>query len=102
MDTLHSVLLAGAIGALSLGVVVFALRRWTTFHSERNWRKLLAVAALGLDLAAAFIHFLHTHGPAGPAAMSFPGFLRDHPAFAIVALLAVALFFTAGRPRPRL
>jgi hypothetical protein len=98
MSDPYSVLLLLAIAALAAAwAAVVVARRSPAGGRAAAWAARLALGALALDLASLAVHLATGHRPGGAEAMAAAGFLRAHPAFSVVAALALAALVL--RPR---
>ena len=91
MSDPYSVLLLLAIAALAAAWAAALLgRRPPPAWRFGRWAAPLALAALVLVLASLAVHLATGHRPGTAEAMGPWTFLAEHPAFAVVAALALA------------
>jgi len=97
MSDPYSPLLLLAIAALIAAWAAALLGRRRPAAPLGRWTAPLALGALALDLAAHAVHLATGHRPGTAEAMAVRTFLVEHPAFAVVA--ALALVALARRPK---
>lgn len=103
MDTLYSLTLGAAMvaAAVSFLLGIGGLRK--TAADPSRGKTLLRLAARGAILAGGLlilsvtVHLGFGHRPATEQALGFAPFVREHPAFAIVAVIPLALFLSFHR-----
>ena len=98
---LYSALLRGAVVAVVVAwAAVLLPRLGLRLKGAAALVRGAAYGALLLDGASFMVHLLRGHRPGTPLALSWTGFIGAHPAFLVVAGLAlIALWLSRGRPR---
>ena len=90
----YSVLLGLSAAALAISWLFLLAKRW---RYSLPSSVAAAVAALALDSGSFLVHWAGGHRPGTPEAMTPALFVREHPAFVVVAVGAlIALAFAAS------
>jgi len=100
-----TLLLALLAGGLAVAAAVAGLlrprREATASFRAKTAAQGLATAAVALALVSAASHLVGGHGPGSPEPMQLGEFVRGHPAYPLVAVLAAGALLLAGLGRDR-
>ena len=99
LDSL-TLLLALIAGGLAVAAAVAGLlrprREATASFRAKAVAQSLATAAIVLALVSAATHLIGGHGPESPEPMQIGEFVRGHPTYSLVAILAAGALLLAG------
>jgi hypothetical protein len=90
VDTVYSLGLGAAIAAAAVSL----LARAGGFGKART----LALLSLGFLILSVTVHLAFGHRPGTEQALGVAPFVREHPAFAVVAAVSLALLLSFRRP----